>query len=66
MPTLYPDVYFSRRLRLHHVCDDAGEVIWSGKHIVRALEYLLQNGNHHFILDGGEDGDRYKVEVHLT
>jgi len=63
MYTLYPDVYFSRRLRLHHVADEEDEPVWSGKSITEALEYLVENDHRAFMMDGGQDGGRYLVTV---
>jgi len=51
--TIHPDVYFSRRLRMHHIVDDDDEVIWSGKNLVGALDYLIENAIHEVKIDGG-------------
>ena len=61
MMTLYPDVYFTRRLRLHHIADGDDDPVWSGGTIVSALEFLVENGNHVFVIDGGEDGACYEI-----
>ena len=62
MFSLYPDVYLTRRQRLHYVMDGNDVLMWSGNSIFSAVEYLLNENQGQFLLDTG-DG---KEKLHLT
>ncbi len=66
MHTLHPDIYLTRRQRLHHVCDETGDPVWSGKNLVEALDWLLENDHHQFLIDGGPSDLSYLVSISRT
>ncbi len=61
MHTLYPDVYLTRRQRLHYVMDGDGVLMWSGKSLTSALEYLLSAGQNEFRIEGQDESDCFKI-----
>ncbi len=63
MFTLFPDVYLSRRQRLHHVSDNLDDVVWSGGALVEALDFLLDKGEREFRVDGGQSDLSYILTV---
>ena len=63
MYTLYPDVYLTRRQRLHYVMDADGVLMWSGKSLTSALEYLLSAGQNEFWIEGQDESDHFKATV---
>ena len=64
MHTLYADVDFSRRKRLHHILNEHDEPVWSGRKIAAAFAYLAENGQNEFRLEGQADKDRFLVMIH--
>ena len=58
MYSLCPDVYLTRRQRLHYVLDDDGNLMWSGKAIQAAIMFLIDEGHASFELDAGEDFEK--------
>ena len=64
MHTLYPDVEFSRRKRLHHITNECDEPIWSGARIAAAFAWLAENGQNEFRLEGGASDARFLVQIH--
>jgi len=63
MYVLYPDVYLTRRQRLHYVMDDDAVLMWSGKSLTSALEFLLETGNPKFRIEGQTTGECFQVTV---
>lgn len=63
MYTLNPDVYLTRRQRLHFILDDAGELAWSGKSLGGALRWLHEKGVTRFQIEGQEPDEKFLVEV---
>lgn len=63
MYTLHPDVYLTRRQRLHFVMDDDGVLLWSGKSLLHALVFLSHKEQTEFMVEGGEDEDRFRVKI---
>lgn len=61
MYTLYADVQLTRRNRMHHVMDDAGVLKWSGKSLLGALEYLAEQGQDEFKLEGDDTDPSFLV-----
>ena len=55
MYSLCPDVYLTRRQRLHYVLDDDGNLAWSGKAIQAAISFLIDEGQPSFELDAGDE-----------
>ena len=64
MHSLYPDVEFSRRKRLHHILNEHEEPVWSGKSIVAAFAYLAENGQNEFRIEGQASDERFLVMIH--
>jgi len=60
MYTLHPDVYFSRRLRMHHIADEEDILCWSGKSIREALSFLVENNQVEFKIER-DTGDRVYI-----
>lgn len=57
MFTLRPDVYLTRRQRLHFILDSKDELKWSGKTIAGALTYLVAQGENQFrVVSENADG----------
>lgn len=52
MFSLIAEVQVTRRQRLSHVLDETGTVVWSGKSVVSAVEYLHENDQKVFRLEG--------------
>lgn len=65
MYVLNPDVYLTRRQRLHFVMDDAGELAWSGKTLIGALEYLESHDHRHFRVEGTDDEPGFHLRLTL-
>lgn len=63
MYTLHPDVYLTRRQRLHFVMDDDGDLAWSGKNIMSALVFLASMEQQEFRMEGDEDEHRFRVKI---
>jgi len=63
MFTIVAEVQVTRRQRLSHVLDDAGTVHWSGRSVVSAVEYLFENGQTIFLLEGEASGFVLKIEA---
>lgn len=63
MYVLLPDVYLTRRQRLHFVMDEAGVLLWSGKTIGAAIRFLHGTGVTRFKIDGQEPDEAFIVEV---
>ena len=61
MYTLNPDVYLTRRKRMHFVMNHQGDLAWSGKTIIGALEYLFENGQSEFTVEGQEAERSFQV-----
>lgn len=55
MYSLRCDVYLTRRQRMHYVLDSVGNLRFSGKDILGALEYLLEHGEPKFRIEGQDD-----------
>ena len=55
MYSLCPDVYLTRRQRLHYVLDHDGNLAWSGKEVQAAITFLIDEGQPSFELDAGDD-----------
>lgn len=64
MFTLHPDVQFTRRNRLHYILDEKDVLMWSGKNITSAIEYLLEQGWNEFRIAGSHPRDCFLVMVH--
>ena len=62
MYVLCPDVYLTRRQRLHYVMDGDGNLAWSGKDVHAAITFLIDEGEHTFELDAGDGIEK----LHLT
>ncbi len=58
MYCLCPDVYLTRRQRLHYVMDDDGDLAWSGKAIQAAITFLIDEDQPSFELDAGAGADK--------
>ena len=52
MFTLVAEVQVTRRQRLSHVLDDSGTVVWSGRSVVAGVEYLYEQEQLLFLLEG--------------
>ena len=52
MYSLRCDVYLTRRQRMHYVTDNVGNLLFSGKDILGALEFLLEHGEPEFRIEG--------------
>lgn len=63
MYTLHPDVYLTRRQRLHFVMDDEGDLAWSGKELTGALVFLINSYQSEFQIEEGEDKPRFYVTI---
>lgn len=63
MYLLLPDVYLTRRQRLHYVVNHAGNLAWSGKSIMSALEFLAAADQTEFGIEGQDGEDRFRVEI---
>ncbi len=55
MYSLFPDVYLTRRQRLHYVMDDDGDLGWSGKDIHAAIMFLIDEDHPSFELVADHD-----------
>ena len=64
MYTIYTDVEFSRRKRLHHIIDDTDSPVWSGNTIVAAFDQLLELGCFEFRIEGQGPDQKYLVQIH--
>ena len=60
---LYPDVYLTRRQRLHYVMDADDVLMWSGKSLVGAFEYLLESGNYKFRIEGQDQTEHFQATI---
>ncbi len=58
MYSLCPDVYLTRRQRLHYVLDDDGNLAWSGKDIHAAITFLIAEDRSSFELDAGDHKEK--------
>ena len=58
MYSLCPDVYLTRRQRLHYVLDADGNLAWSGKEVQAAIMFLIDEGHASFELDAGDDKEK--------
>lgn len=64
MWTLYPDVEFSRRKRLHHILDEHDVPQWSGAQLAAALRFLAENGQNEFRIEGALAEEHWLVQIH--
>ncbi len=63
MYTMHVNVHFSRRKTLIYILDEHEEVRWTGTSYAKALDYLLDNGQSQFKLEGNEPGESYIVNT---
>lgn len=64
MYKLIADVYLTRRARLHHVMADNDELKWSGSSLIQAIEYLVENGQREFRIEGRDGDPAFLVMAH--
>jgi len=48
---------------MHHVTDDAGDPVWSGKELIDALDFLIENNIQSFRVDGGPRDMGYLIQI---
>ncbi len=58
MYCLYPDVYLTRRQRLHYVMNGDDVLMWSGKSIFSAVAFLIDKEESSFELDAGDGEEK--------
>lgn len=63
MYLLLPDVYLTRRQRLHYVLNHAGDLAWSGKAILSALEFLAAADQTEFEIEAQDRENGFRVEI---
>lgn len=62
MLTLHCNVLITRRREMCFVVDDAEVLQWSGRQVYGALEYVVNEGQTHCIVEGEDP----KQRLHLT
>ena len=59
MLTMCPDVKITRRKNLIMITDEVGDCVWTGQSTYDAFEYMLENNQYEFRLQG----DRGAIKV---
>ena len=66
MYTMMANVQMTRRKQLCFVLDEHDEVRWTGQSVGGALQYLIEQGETEFNLEGPNTDDHFVVTVRRT
>ena len=61
---MYADVEFSRRKTFHHIINKAQDVVWSGKSLLGALNWLVEQNVYEFRIEGLNPARGFQVMIH--
>ena len=48
---------------MHHVTDETGDPVWSGKELIDAFEWLVENNIQSFRVDAGPRNMGYLIQI---